>query len=194
MKKAILRTSNLERNEELARITLNPKTMQILNIIIYERKLRFKCRRCATFCCRLGGPKLTRKDALCIAQGGYAREEFLIPFRKEWNSSSTFLGDLRSNEEGSCIFLKFNSDEGNYECSIYDSRPSLCKLYPFDFRNESPQSISLGLIPCCRGLNNPDGELVDEGYIMDSLFDPISDFILRHVLSTRNDVGEERAL
>ncbi|UCE43672.1 MAG: YkgJ family cysteine cluster protein [Candidatus Bathyarchaeota archaeon] len=168
----------METNEELARIILNPKTMQILDITLYGKNLRFKCIRCATFCCKLGGPKLTKKDALCIEQVGYTKEEFLTPFRKESDNSSTFLGGLRSNEEGSCIFLTFNLEEGNYECSIYNSRPSLCKLYPFDFSKTCSQSITIRLIPCCRGLNNPDGELVDDRFIINSLFDPISDFML----------------
>ena len=61
MVKADFEEPNLEPNEEIARILLDPKTKQILGITIYEENLGFKCRRCATFCCKLGGPKLTKR-------------------------------------------------------------------------------------------------------------------------------------
>lgn len=165
----------MEPNEEIARILLDPKTKQILGITIYEENLGFKCRRCATFCCKLGGPKLTKKDVQRIEQAGYSAKEFFVHFEGRSKCSSTFLGCLKSKEDGSCIFLKINPEKGSHGCSIYDFRPALCKLYPFDFYKINFQSIVLRLIPCCRGLNNPGGELVDERFIVSSLLDAIFD-------------------
>ena len=82
-------------------------------------------------------------------------------------------GSLKNREDGSCIFLKFDVGKDRYECSIYDFRPALCRLYPFDFDRVSPGSVVLKLIPCCRGLNNPEGELVDEEFINDHLLDAL---------------------
>ncbi|MFQ5758514.1 MAG: YkgJ family cysteine cluster protein, partial [Candidatus Bathyarchaeia archaeon] len=159
----------MEPNEEIARILLDPETKQILDITIYEENLRFGCRRCATFCCRLGGPKLTKKDIERIVKAGYEVREFFVPFKGESECSPTFLGSLKSIEDSSCIFLRFNPEKGNYECSIYDFRPALCRLYPFDFYKTNSHSLVLRLIPCCMGLNNPDGELVNERFIVSSL-------------------------
>jgi Fe-S-cluster containining protein len=174
MVKAILRTCDLKTNEEIARILLDTKTKQILDITIHKKHLRFKCKQCAIFCCKLGGPQLTKKDVQRIEQAGYTGEGFIIRFRDGSDCSSAFLGSLRSEEDGSCIFLKFNPEEDSYECSIYDCRPTLCKLYPFEFHKIDSQSIMITLIPCCLGLNNPEGELVDEKFIVDSLFIAIS--------------------
>jgi Fe-S-cluster containining protein len=176
---ADLRRPNLELNGEIARILLNPQTKQILDITLYEEDLRFECRRCATFCCKLDGPKLTKKDIQRIEHAGYRRKEFLDSFKGRFKGSPTFLGNLKSTEDGSCIFLKFTPEKNNYECSIYNFRPALCKLYPFDSYKMNPQSIVLRLIPCCRGLNNPDGELVNERFVVSFLFDAIVDLHLR---------------
>jgi len=159
----------LEPEEEIARILLDSKTKQVLDITLYEENLRFKCRRCATFCCKLGGPKLTKKDIKRIEQAGHNREEFLIPFKGGSNGPSLFLGSLKSKQDGSCIFLRFNQEGENYSCETYDSRPALCRLYPFDPQKINSQSIILRLIPCCRGLNTEDGAPMDEKLVLDLL-------------------------
>ena len=162
-------------DEEIIRILLDAETKQILDITVYEENLRFKCRRCATLCCKLGGPKLTRKDIERIVQAGYEAGEFFVPLKGGSEGSPTFLGSLKSMEDDSCVFLRFNQERESYSCTIYDSRPALCRLYPFDFQKINSQSIMLGLIPCCRGLNSPDGELVNERFIVSYLLDAIFD-------------------
>jgi Fe-S-cluster containining protein len=86
-------------------------------------------------------------------------------------------GGLKNKEDGSCIFLKFDAEKNRYECLIYDFRPALCRLYPFDSERASHSSIILKFIPCCRGLNNPDGELVDEEFINNHLLDALLDAV-----------------
>jgi Fe-S-cluster containining protein len=87
----------------------------------------------------------------------------------EFKGQSIMRGDLKNKEDGSCIFLKFDAKEKRYACSIYDFRPALCRLYPFDFDWVGSNVIVLKLIPCCRGLNLPDGDLVDEEFIANHL-------------------------
>lgn len=114
-----------------------------------------------------------------MKQAGYDMKDFLGPAsNNEFKGLPITRGSLRNREDGSCIFLKFCVEEDRYECSIYDFRPALCRLYPFDFDRAGPNSITLKLIPCCRGLNNPNGELVDE------------EFINNHVLSALLEVME----
>jgi len=161
-------------SEVLARITVNPETKQIVDLSVHQRSLWFKCRRCATFCCRLGGPKLTRKDIEQIKGVGYHAKDFLEPeLNSEFKGIPLMGGSMKNKEDGSCIFLRFGAEENRYECSVYDFRPALCKLYPFDFDRVGFNVIVLKFIPCCRGLNLPDGDLVDEEFIANHLLDSL---------------------
>ncbi len=95
----------------------------------------------------------------------------------EFEGTSVMEGGLKSKEDGSCIFLKFDEEENRYECSIYDFRPVLCRLYPFDFDRVDSNIVMLKFIPCCRGLNNPDGKLVDERFVADRILAPLLEVI-----------------
>jgi Fe-S-cluster containining protein len=161
-------------NKNLARITINSETRQVKALSLHQKHLRFKCQRCAIFCCRLGGPWLTGKDIERIKHAGYDLKDFLEPALKNKSKNLPIMrGSLKNNEDGSCIFLKFDPEKDRYECLIYDFRPALCRLYPFDFERISPGSVVLKLIPCCRGLNNPNAELVDEEFITNHLLDAL---------------------
>lgn len=160
--------------ENIAKIAVNPRTKQILDTMFYKRNFRFKCKRCATFCCKLGGPNLTEKDARRIKEAGYTTENFLeTTTKRESNSRLKMRSRLRERDNGSCIFLRFNDKLKIYECSIYDARPVLCRAYPFHFERIDSNSFMLKFIPCCEGLNSPDGELVDERFISNHLLDAI---------------------
>ena len=112
---------------------------------------------------------LTRKDIERIRENGYLVKDFLEPTNIELKGMPFTSGSLKNREDGACIFLKFCAKQNHYECSIYDSRPILCRLYPFVFDRVAPNSIVLKFVPCCRGLNSLDGELVDEGFITNNL-------------------------
>ena len=104
-------------------------------------------------------------------------KDFLEPANSEFKGLSVMCGNLKNREDGSCIFLKFDVEQNRYECSIYDFRPVLCRLYPFDFDRVGSNIIVLKFIPCCRGLNNPDGKLVDEKFIANHLLVPLLEAI-----------------
>jgi len=148
-----------------------------MGISLHQKHLRFKCRRCATFCCKLGGPKLTKKDIERIEQAGYGAKDFLEPTLNSRFKGLPMRGSLKNKEDGSCVFLKFDAEKNGYECSIYDFRPVLCRLYPFEFEGINSNSVMLKFVPCCRGLNNPDGELVDKGFITNYLLDAMLEFL-----------------
>jgi len=119
------------------------------------------------------------KDVERIKQAGYSVEEFLEPtFHNEFKGLLIIRGNMKNREDGSCVFLKFDEENGVYECLIYEFRPALCKLYPFDFEGTGPSSFVLKLIPCCRGLNNPGGKLVDEEFIVKHLLSAVLDLML----------------
>ncbi len=170
---------NLELSGNIAEITLNPKTKGITKITFHQKRLRFRCHRCATFCCKLGGPKLTKRDIERIKQAGYPVEDFLEPLsNKEFKDLPIMCCSLKNMEDGSCVFLISEPEKGVHKCSIYDVRPALCRFYPFDFEKVGPCSFVLKLISCCRGLNNSHGELVNEEFIVNRLINAILDLMI----------------
>lgn len=164
--------------ENIAKIVVNLKTKQNVDITFYKRNFRFKCKRCAIFCCKLGGPNLTGNDVQRIKDAGYTMNKFLEPTAKrKGNSTLKMQSRLRKRDNGSCVFLRFNVKLKIYECSIYDVRPILCRIYPFDFERINSNSFMLKFIPCCNGLNSPDGELVKEKFINNYLLDAILEIL-----------------
>ncbi len=171
---------NLDLSGNVAETTLNLKTKRITKITFHQKHLRFRCQRYAAFCCKLGGPKLTERDIERIKQAGYPLEDFLEPLlNKEFEGLLVMRSNLENMEDGSCVFLMFDAEKGVRECLIYDVRPALCRLYPFDFEKVGPCSFVLKLIPCCRGLNDPDGELVNEEFVINHLIDAILDLTMK---------------
>jgi len=148
----------------IAQISFEPRTRNVKSIIFFMRNLRFKCKRCAIFCCKLGGPTLSLKDVERLKKAGYKEAEFLDDAH----------AGLKNKADGSCIFLQLDKKRHFYECSVYDSRPALCRLYPFHFEKISPSSFMLKILPC-RGINRHHGELIDKKFIISHLLDAVHD-------------------
>jgi Fe-S-cluster containining protein len=166
-------------DENIAEVIFDPEAKRIVKMTFYDNDLRFRCRRCAVFCCKLGGPILTKSDVERAKLAGHRLEDFLeTTVDQKFKGLPTMVGNLKNNNDGSCIFLKSSPKRGVYECPIYDSRPSRCRLYPFDFERVSPNSFRLKLIPCCNGLNAEDGELVNENFITKHLLNALLDLLV----------------
>ncbi len=140
----------------IAEITVDPKARRVIRVDHIRHEIRFKCQRCAVFCCKLGPPRLSKKDVerLELARGNV----------------DTFLDEqhlnLRTNEDGSCVLLSPDSLDALPRCSLYDSRPTLCRLYPFQFQRLSKNLYALRLITCCTGLNTGNGVPIDMKFII----------------------------
>ena len=171
-------------NETLALITLDNKLRKVADLSLEQKHFRFKCRRCAALCCKLGGPVLTRKDVEQIENAGYSVKDFLEPVNRNIKGSPLVYGNLKSREDGSCIFLEFDSELNCHKCSIYDFRPVLCRLYPFSFEMIDSNRIALKYIPCCRGLNNREGELLNEKFVSIYLLEPLLEAMELHKRGT----------
>jgi len=156
----------------VAVITLDSTNRKVDDLTITQQ-FRFKCKRCAALCCKLGGPVLTRKDAELIENAGYPVKDFLEPLNTDEEGSPRVYGSLKTRKDGSCIFLKFDVELNCFKCSIYDFRPALCRLYPFSFEGLGSNRIALKYIPCCIGLNNPEGELLDKKFVSRHLIEPL---------------------
>ena len=114
---------------------------------------------------------LTRKDAERIEAAGYAVKDFVEPLTGD--ALPHVVGGLKTREDGSCIFLDFDAEQNSFHCAIYDSRPAICRLYPFSFESLEGNRVALKFIPCCMGLNNPEGKLVDKEFVSSNLLEPL---------------------
>jgi Fe-S-cluster containining protein len=148
----------LDSDGKIAEISIEPDTGNVKHIALFRNNLRFKCQRCATFCCKLGGPTLSSKDAEQLKKAGLTRAEFLDATN----------GRLKSTASGSCVFLKFDSQKQLYECTVYTYRPVLCRLYPFHAEKTSPDRFVLKLLPC-KGINRRIGAIVDEHFLIENV-------------------------
>lgn len=148
-------------NQLIAEIKIDPSAKQIKRISCHATHITFKCKRCGVFCCKLGGPKLSKKDTDRLKQAGKETIKFLI------------MGctALRTRENGSCVFLSHDETAGLSKCSVYNFRPTLCRLYPFRLERSGRNSYTLLLIPCCNGLNTENGESLDRNFIANTIGD-----------------------
>lgn len=152
--------------ENIAYISLEPKTLRVKRITLYERRLRFRCKRCATFCCKLGGPALSLKDVESLKKAGRREAEFLDAAESS----------LRNEASGSCVFLEYDKEKDIYACTVYHHRPTLCRLYPFHLEKTRSNSFVLKIMPC-RGISRRYGEPIDEKFIMAGLIDALHDLV-----------------
>ena len=151
-------------NDILAIFTLNKKTKKASNLLITQKQFRFKCKRCAALCCKLGGPELLEHDVKKIEATGYSRKDFLEPSKKTGFNLTRAVGALKTREDGSCVFLTQNSNMECINCSIYEVRPVLCRIYPFTIERLDQNKMAIKFIPCCKGLNNPEGKILEEKF------------------------------
>jgi Fe-S-cluster containining protein len=170
-------------NEVLAFFTLDSKFREVTSLSLEKKRFRFKCKRCAALCCKLGGPVLTRKDVERIADEGYSAEDFLNPVSRD--GSLRARGSMKKREDGSCVFLEFDDKLNCHKCGIHDFRPVLCRLYPFSFEIVDSDRFALKFIPCCRGLNNRRGELVNENFVSRHLLKPLLEAMELHKMGVR---------
>jgi Fe-S-cluster containining protein len=154
-------------DENIARINLEPKTNSVKKVTLHIKNLKFQCKRCATFCCKLGGPRLSARDIERLKKAGYRETGLLEATHNR----------LKSAANGSCIYLKFDTEKQAYQCAVYDHRPALCKLYPLHFKKISPDCFDLKLMPCL-GINRRFGELFDEKFILANLLDALKELSL----------------
>jgi Fe-S-cluster containining protein len=164
----------------IAKISFDPKIHRITNIAFIKSDLRFRCQRCAVFCCKLGAPSLSKSDMKRLKQADYRTKDFIDATSIEDSTSGDKKNFLKHKEDGSCIFLQKDKEAESYACGIYKNRPSLCRLYPFEFVPTGLSAGILRLIPCCNGLNIPDGDPVDRRFIEKNLLEAIINSLKRN--------------
>ncbi len=171
-------------DEKIAEIRLKSGTKLVENTVFLQTGLKFRCQRCGVLCCRLGGPQLLSKDVERLEEAGFRREQFLNDLQHA----------LKSRRDGSCIFLSTDTEQGLFKCSVYNVRPTLCRLYPFRFERFKSDSYMLKFIPCCRGLNADNGDSIDERFFDRFLKDILIDLLNSEVLPNQNSEKEKQRI
>jgi Fe-S-cluster containining protein len=163
--------------DEIARVRIDSETGQFLDINLSEKGLRFRCKRCATYCCKLGGPFLTKEDMAQIESVGYKACEFVEDSKGKYGEL-LMTSAMKNKEDGSCVFLRLDEKRKAYECSIYEIRPVLCRLFPFEIKIVGVGSFLLKILPC-NGLNDANGELVNKRFIIKHLLEKNHEHLLK---------------
>jgi Fe-S-cluster containining protein len=156
----------MELNENISQITFEPKTRRIKRITLFKN-LRFRCKRCAIFCCKLGGPVLSAEDIDRLRKASCRTTELL----------DAAYNRLMSTANGSCIYLKFDADKQVFQCAVYDHRPTLCRLYPFHFEKVNSNCFVVKIMPCL-GTSLRFGEPVDEKFVAANLLEALKELSL----------------
>lgn len=122
------------------------------------------CKGCKNSCCRTKKPALNKADVVRFKDKVHDISKYVI-FRDDIQGR-TVVGNefsgvltLRNNEDGNCIFLE------NDLCSIYEDRPTSCKLYPYNpiFREKrNSYSLRVSKDKTCKEIMNGNSFKVKE--------------------------------
>ena len=134
------------------------KGKQVTPIGLDTKRLRFNCVRCATFCCRLGGPTVTVRDLMRLRRG--VPEIDNITETKVVGASLTKV--LASKPNGQCILLS-KDRQNRHRCLEYELRPDACRVYPFKLIRQNTR-LTVLVLPC-RGLSYRKGKLINTRFI-----------------------------
>jgi len=131
---------------------------QVRPIGLNTKRLRFNCVRCATFCCRLGGPTVTVKDLMrlrrAIPEIDNITETVVV--------GANLIEVLASKPNGQCVLLS-KDRQNRHRCIEYELRPDACRVYPFKLIKQNTR-LTVLVLPC-RGLSYRKGELINARFI-----------------------------
>src|SRR3984957_5007140 len=123
----------------------------------FSPRLRFTCTRCGACCRHVGaGVGLTGDDLTRL--GKTAGVEPAHPM----------FADILESQAGVCSRLSEN------DCSVYSARPLMCRLYPFYVGVRADGTLQLS-VDHCPGVDLPDAELVDDGYVQREILPSLSE-------------------
>jgi Fe-S-cluster containining protein len=96
----------------------------------HPKNIRFICNRCAK-CCgdteeKVRSILLLEAEAKRIAK---KTSKIIEEFAEMVEGAQPYVYRMRKTTEGKCVFLKASL------CSIYQTRPLICKFYPFKLEN-----------------------------------------------------------
>ncbi len=101
----------------VAVITFDAKNQAVIEL--GPEKFRFSCKRCASLCCRLGGPVLSKEEIEKIEAAGNSLADFVEPIDGTNDYSVLACNRLKSREDGSCVFLDVDDEKQYHVCGVY---------------------------------------------------------------------------
>jgi Fe-S-cluster containining protein len=114
---------------------------------------------------------LTKEDIEQIESAGHKISEFVENSERKYGNHSLITTVMKNRKDCSCIFLRTDKERSVYECSIYEIRPIICRLFPFEIKRTDVDSLLLKILPYCNGLNDADGELVNKKFVFNHLLE-----------------------
>jgi Fe-S-cluster containining protein len=95
----------------------------------YPKKVRFKCEKCA-LCCGDTKDRVRRILLLGIEAKGISLKthKSVNNFAEKIDGFDPYVSMMKKTENGKCIFLRDNL------CTIYQTRPLICRFYPFELK------------------------------------------------------------
>ena len=115
--------------------------------IKYENGIKFQCQESSNCCVSRGSHGfvfLSKKDLTRLAK---FFKISLINFNTSYcETTNKFLHLKEIKKNGECIFLK------NKKCSVYKSRPTQCRTWPFWPENMNSKTWNKDIINFCPGI------------------------------------------
>ena len=113
----------------------------------FPKNVRFQCTRCA-LCCGDTEAKarqilLLKKEAERISE---ATSRPVKDFACRTQGHEPYVYEMRKSTSGKCLFLSKDM------CTVYASRPLVCRFYPFDLRSLQSGRLVFSLTKECPGV------------------------------------------
>jgi Fe-S-cluster containining protein len=122
---------------------------------------------------------LSKEDIEQIESAGYRTNDFVEDSKRKYGNYS-MTSAMKNRKDGSCIFLETDEKRNAYECSIYEIRPIFCRLFPFEIKRIGISSFLLNILPC-NGLNDAEGESVNQRFVVKHLTESNYEHVLKFI-------------
>ena len=123
----------------------------------YPRNVRFECTRCA-LCC--GDTKVRARHILLLKKEAHKISEttskLVEDFAFRIEGHEPYVYEMRKGISGKCVFLEKD------DCTIYASRPLVCRYYPFELRTLQNGRLFFSSTKECPGMGR--GRLLGKVY------------------------------
>lgn len=122
----------------------------------YPQGVHFRCEKCGLCCgdtlCKSRNILLLEREITRIAE---RTSKAAVEFSEKVVNEGHFTHRMKKSN-GSCVFLKENL------CSIYDTRPIICRFYPFSLNNVQGNTFVFSSTNECPGVGN--GPVLQKSY------------------------------
>ena len=123
----------------------------------YPISVRFRCIRCG-ICC--GDTKDKSRHVLLlkneVEQIAKATGRQIFNFAAKIEDNAPYSYKMKKRKNGKCVFLE------NNRCTIYSSRPLICRFYPFELQVSQDRKYQFLFTKECPGIMR--GRMLSERY------------------------------